>query len=170
MQHLSNTARGRLAQNQQDLLRIAMNSSPIKEENLEHPICEVGFSEYTESGLERMSDYTFLRMLTTLFKLRPASRLWDVVPDVPYTEDRILIESPEAFKMSFEEKAQFLKDEFLRRPKMVGFKMELHNVERKTDRGSTGEPSVSFTVYEANDDLGGAVIPVTIRTRYRTNF
>ncbi len=170
MQHLSNSARGKVAQNQQELLRIAMNSSPIQEEILEHPITATGFYEYGEQGLERMSDYTFVRMLTTLLKFRPASRLWDIVPDVPYTEDKILIESPEAYRMTFEQKAQFFRDEFLRRPRMVGLRMELHNIDRKTDSGSGGQQSVSFTVYEATDDLGDTCVPVTIRARYRTNF
>jgi hypothetical protein len=168
MQHLANTARGKLARTQNDLLKIAMGSSNFQEEMFEHPICEVGFSVYAEDGLRRMSDLEFFQAIMTLLKSRPSSHLWDIVPDVPYVQDAILVESPEAFRMSFEEKAQFLKDEFLRRPKMVGFKMELHNVDRRVNKGVA--PSVSFTIYESSDDLSDTVVPVSIRTRYRTNF
>lgn len=170
MQHLANTARGKLAKTQEDLLRIAQNTSPVQTEMMEHPICEVGFSCYTEDGVERMDDMSFVRTLMTLMKSRPAARLWDIVPECPYTEDPILVESPEAYRMTFEEKAIFLKDEFLRRSQMVGFKMELHNIERKTSGGGSGSPSVSFTIYESSDDLSGTLIPVSIKVRYRTNF
>ena len=170
MQHLVNTARGKLAKNQQELLSIAMNQSPVRTEVMDHPICEVGFSKYGEDGMERMDDVTFIGTVMTLMKSRPSSRLWDVVPDAPYHEDPVLVESPEAFKMTFEEKAHFLRDEFMRRPNMAGFKIELHNVERKTDSGRASAPSLSFTIYETDDDLGGAVVPVKITTKYRTNF
>ena len=170
MQHIANTARGKLAQTQQDLLKIAMNESPIRTEMMEMPICESGFSDYGDGGFERMSDQGFVRTLLTLFKARPAARLWDLVPDCPYTEDHVLVESPEAFRMTWEEKALFLKDEFLRRPKMVGFKLELHNVERKTDAGSSAHPSLSMTIYESTDDLMDTVIPLSIKVTYRTNF
>lgn len=170
MQHLANTARGKLAKTQQDLLKIAQNTSPIQTEMMEHPICEVGFAMYGEDGICRMDDMSFVRTLMTLFKSRPAARLWDVVPDCPYIEDHILTQSPEAYRMTFEEKAIFLKDEFLRRPRMVGFKLELHNIERKTDSGGGGQASVSFTIYESSDDLGDAAVPVSIKSVYRTNF
>ncbi len=170
MQHIANTARGKLAKTQQDLLRIAMGSSPVQTEMMEHPICEIGFFQYGEDGLERMDDSTFMATLMTLLKSRPSARLWDVVPDVLYKEDNILTESPEAFRMTFEEKSQYIKEEFMRRPDMVGFKLELHNVERKTDRGQNGTPSVSISIYETEDDLGGAFVPVSIKVKYRTNF
>ena len=170
MQHIASTARGRLARTQQDLLRIAMNSSPIRTEMMEHPICEIGFSEYGESGLERMSDVTFLGALMTLLKSRPSARMWDIIPDIPYTEDYVLTESPEAFRMTFEAKAQYLRDEFMRRPNMVGFKMELHNIDRTTDRSTSGGPSASFVIYEASDNLDGTCVPVSIKVKYRTNF
>jgi hypothetical protein len=170
MRHIANSSRGRNARTQQDLLHIAMNESSIKEEYLEHPICEIGFFKYTEEGLERMDDQTFIASLRTLFKSRPSSQLWDVVPDAPYVETPIFIEAPEAFRMSFEDKAQFLGEEFMRRPNMIGFKLELHNIERRTDNNKSGTPSVSITVYESSSSLDGSVVPVTIKTRYRANF
>lgn len=170
MQHIAGSARGKFAKTQQDLLKIAMSESSVQEEMMEHPICEVGFSVYGETGLERMDDLSFRRTVVTLMKSRPSSRLWDIVPDVPYKEDKILIQAPEAYRMTFEEKGEYLRNEFMRRPKMVGFRLELHNIERKTDQGQSGVPSVSFTIYEATDDLGESAIPVSIRTIYRTNF
>lgn len=170
MQHLAGTARGKLAKTQQDLLKIAMNESPIRTEMMEHPICATGFCEYGEDGLQRMDDQIFVRTIMTLLKSRPAARLWDIVPECPYTEDQILVQSPEGFRMSFEEKALLLRDEFMRRPTMVGFRLELHNVVGKTDRGTTAAPSLSIAIYEAGDALEGMNIPVSIKTMYRTNF
>lgn len=170
MQHIANTASGKLARTQQDLLRIALNSSPIKTEMMDHVICDAGFSQDGQVGLEKMDDQIFFSFVMSLLRSRPSSRLWDLVPDVPYTEDHILTESPDAYRMTFEQKAQFLRDEFVRRPKMVGFKIQLHNLERKTDMGTVGAPSVSFTIYESIEDLGNACIPISIKVEYRTNF
>jgi len=168
MHHIANSARGRMAKNQQELLQIAMNSSSFKDEDMSHLICEVGFSEYGEGSLERMSPDTFYGMLLSLFKTRPSAHLWDVVPQVPHTEDKILLESPEGFRMSFSEKAQYLKEEFQARSNMVGFKLELHNVDLSLG-DSNKTQSLSLSIYESTQDLD-SYVPVKIRVRYRSDF
>lgn len=165
---IANSSYARLAKTQQELAE--MNKpSPITEEELEHPLCEVGFMG--GDPLARMSDAVFVQCINTLLKSRPSARFWDVVPQVPCTERKIFIEDPRAFKMSFEEKTFLLMEEFVRHPRMAGFKMELHNVASNTGEMSGGKPaSLSLSVYETQDDLGDACIPVKIKVRYRTQF
>jgi len=169
MRHIASTPRGRLARTQQDLVSIATSESPIREEIIEHPISEVGFCEYTEDGLQRMSDHVFVGMVQTLFKSRPSARKWDIIPSIPHTEYRVLIESPEGFKMTFAEKANLLGDEFLRRPQMVGFRLELHNIDRRTNT-STPRSSISLTVYEASEPFDSYEIPTKVVVSYRVIF
>ncbi len=170
MQHIANTPRGRLAKNQQDLLNIAVNASSMVEEVLEHPVCDFGFAVPRSDGLQKMDDKTFHNTITSIMKCRPSARLWDVIPDVPYTEIPYLDHSPEAFKMDYSGRAALLADEFLRRPKMVGFRWELHNVTADGEHSPQGPPSVSILIYESVEDLGDTIIPITINTRYRANF
>jgi hypothetical protein len=170
MQHLVNSPRGKFAQNQNDLLKIAMNSSTMTDEIMEHPICQSGFSEYGEEGFCRMTDKTFFSTVITLLKSRPSAHLWDVIPDAPYKEVQVFVESPEAFRMTFLQKSQILQEEFMRRPGFIGFRMELHNVSDQTGSIPGKPPSISITVYEKTDDLVGPDIPVQIKVRYRTNF
>ncbi len=170
MRHLANSARGRLAETQDDLLKIAMDHSTMQTESFEHPICETGFSEYGEDGFVRMYDMTFLGTILSILKSRPSAHLWDVVPAIPYEEVSLLREAPEGFRFSFRDKAQFLKDEFMRRPNMVGFKIELHGVSSTTDRFSDERPSLSISIYESVDALDDTCIPVSIKVKYRNNF
>jgi hypothetical protein len=169
MLHIANTAHGRIARNQEELLRIANSSSAFKEERLEHPLCETGFNDYSDSGLERMTPDSFKMCVVTLLKSRPAWRYFDVIPGVSYTKTTILDHAIEGFRMSFDQKAQFLSEEFAMRPKMVGFKLELHNVDT-TAGTSTGRPSLSCTIYESEEELDDRYVPVEIECRYRTTF
>lgn len=160
-----------MAKTQEDLLKIALNSSPMKEEKLMHPLCEVGFYEYAEEGIARMSDIVFKATMLTLAKARPSAHLWDVVPDTPHTKEAVFMNSPEAFRLSFEDRAALFTEEFLRRPKMVGFRWELHGLEGTTDGASKISPSASLWIYEAEGDLSdGIEVPVIITVRYRSNF
>jgi len=173
MQHIANTARGRLAKNQQELLKIAMGSSQFKEENMDHLLCEFGFSVIDTDGggevIRRMDDIVFKTCLMTLMKSRPSAQLWDITPLAEYKEEGLLVESTEAFRMTFEQKAMFLQDEFMRRPAMAGFRIEYHNIGTKKG-GFDNPPSVSFYVYETVEDFSDSYVPVDIKVRYRANF
>lgn len=170
MHHLANTPRGQLARTQQDLVKMATSKSSMKEEVMEHPICDMGFSQVLDGVTVRMDDEVFKRAIVGLMKCRPTAHLWDVVPSVPYNEVIMLLEAPEVYTMTFDEKGSLLQNEFMRNSRMVGFRFELHNV-RPVIGDSSGPPTTaSVHIYEATDDLGDTVIPVTIRVRYRPGF
>jgi hypothetical protein len=165
---IANHPYARLAKTQQEMVEM-YKPSPITEEEMDHPLCEVGFME--GNPLIRMSDAVFVQCVGTILKSRPSARFWDIVPQVPHHERKIFIQDPRAFKMSFEEKTFMLMEEFIRHPRMAGFKIELHNIGGNTGEASSGgAPSLSMSVYEVEDDLGDSCIPVKIKVRYRTQF
>lgn len=169
MQTSEVSPRERFAVNQQELAAIRSNKSPFTEEWMEHPLCEAGF--VSGNPLTRMPDDIFYQAISTLLKARPSARLWDITPTVPYKETALFLEDPRAFKMSFDEKAQFLTEEFLRRPQMEGFRIELHNIGSTTGPADSGKAaSVSIWVYETEDLLEDTCVPVKIKVRYRTTF
>jgi len=170
MQKIASSARGRLVGSQEELLKIATNQSPFKEEVLDHFLSEVGFRTREENEYERMSQEIFRTAIKNLLKYRPSAHIWDVKPDAPFKEVPIFIQSPEAFRTTFEEKATLLSEEFDHRPNMEGFRIELHNVGGTTTGGERVLPSLSMYVYETTEDFNNLIVPIKIWVRWRTNF
>jgi hypothetical protein len=170
MQDLAHSPRGKMARTQEDLVKIATGDSTFKEEIMaDHPLAIIGFSQFDENDIHRMSDGSFREAIRNLMKCRPSAHMWSVLPlgEDNVKEDRIFIESEQAFKLTFDEKASILQEEWIRRPRMVGFKLELHNVNNKLGMTQV-KPSVSLSVYEADEFYPGT--PLEIRVRYRNNW
>jgi hypothetical protein len=169
MQHIANSAPGMHARNQQELLELAMGSSSFTEESIEHPLCEIGFGDYGENGIERMTPLNFKMSILSLLKSRPTWRYIDIIPEVPYKREDVFNKAVQGYRMSFDQKAQFLSDQFAVRPNMVGFRLELHEVDSQTSNNRI-KPSLSCIIYEAEEDVIDQIVPVVINCMYRTNF
>lgn len=171
-QQFAGTARGRQAATQQELVKMAKGPGGLKEAFVEHPVVQVGFIQEVDGQPIRMNYDAFRRTIATLFKVYPTARLWDIFPtDAAYSETLIMDRAPEGFRMTMDDKAELLADEFRSRPLMSGFRLELHNVGSQTgERSPAGPPSLSIAVYELDVDPEGYLTPVTIKVNYRPNF
>lgn len=166
------TARGRQALTQQELVQMSKGPGGLKETLVDHPVTQVGFIQQVDGQPIRMEHDAFRRTLATLFKVYPTARSWDVFPtDFPYSENLIMDKAPEGFRMTMDQKAELISDEWRSRPLMAGFRMELFNVGSTTGQPDPGgRPSLSISIYELDADPEGLLIPVTIKVKYRPNF
>jgi len=172
VRHLLNTPLGRIAETQLDLAKIGSNTSSMTDEYMDrHPLMDSGFATFDSMTGEfnRMDDRVFATAITTLFKSRPAARLWDIKPACPYREVPFLIESRELFSLTMSDKAKTLAEEWIRRPRMAGFRLEILGLSE--DRSNPRPGKVSIYLYETEDDLQDTIIPLeSIHTRYRSNW
>jgi hypothetical protein len=166
-QLIEDNPRAKFASDQQELTAIALNESAFEDEELNHlPVCERGFAEWGDDRFIPMSEENFRQVVMNVFRLRPSARLIRVAPvSVRYRDVSVLSHSPEFFTRSWGERAEYLAREYLRRPKMVGFVVELHDVGEVARR-----PSISVSILEAEEEFDAADMPLTVRIRWRTNF
>lgn len=171
-QQFAGTARGRQAASQQELVKMAKGPGGLKEAYVEHPTTQVGFIQEVDGQPVRMNYEAFRRTIATLFKVYPTARVWDIYPtDAAYSETCIMEKAPEGFRMTMDNKAELLADEFRSRPLMSGFRLELHNISSQTgEKSPAGPPSMSLYVYDLDTDPEGFLVPVTIKVNYRPNF
>lgn len=173
MQDIASSPMGKRAKSQEELLKLANRQSSFKEEVMDSlPLAHIGFRNVDSNGYQRMDKETFLGVVRNLLRIRPSARLWDIKPkDYECELVPLLVESSEAFKTTFDERALILADEYVRDSKVEGFRVELHNV--KDGLTLQTEPkisSLSIHLYKLYEEASELVMPVRIFSRWRTNF
>ena len=79
-----------------------------------------------------------------------------------------MIKSKESARLLYHERAEFLGNEFLRRPKMVGFRYELEGVDPSLS--TIGKETLSLYAYEAEELPEEGQIPLVINVIWRKRF
>ena len=169
MKHLANSPRGKFAKTQEDLLNIATNKVKFTEEDMTHPLAEVGFCQQEHGDLIRMDPDIFESCVYNLLRSRPSALLWDITPVLPYDEHQIYVESPEFFNTTVKNRATELAEHFMRNPKMAGFKLQMHNVALAPTDPWNPNASISMSIYTVDGDQDPCC-PVNIKVKYRTKF
>lgn len=159
--------RAQFARDQQELSAMALNESLFEDEEITHlPLCVRGFVEWNGERFIPMSEENFRQAAMNIFRLRPSARKIKVSPnDGDYKEVKVVSQSPEFFARSWAERAEYLAREYLRRPGLVGFALELHDVGETSKR-----PSASLSLFEREEVSDDIETPLTIKVLWRTNF
>lgn len=163
---IMNNLAARTTTNQQDAVKAYNRQSPIKTEEYEHFCNAVGFVKNGPTGFERMDFDLMARTVFTILKTRPSWRMWDFVPSCEFVAEEFLIKSPEAFRLSYRERAELVAEAFSRDDSIVGFKMELHNVDGEPNQVS----SLSLTFYKTTEVLESPSVPLSPIVSWRPRF
>jgi hypothetical protein len=169
MKHLLNTARGKHAKTQEDLLTIAMGSDKFTTEKMQSPLSEMGFCQQEDGSLIRMTPEVCEAAIYNLLRSRPSAILWDIKPKLPVDEVKVFDRSPEFYGASIQQRAEEIAELFLRNPKMVGFKLQMHDVSTSPTEPVNPNASVSLSIYNVDDDQDPRC-PVDIDVTYRPRF
>lgn len=171
MQELAQTAMGRLATSQQELMELDRGDD-FKDAVLdEHPLCEHGFTEKGENGMVRMDETGVQTAMSTLFKVYPSARFWDFKPvGLEVIESTLFDHSQAAFRMSLDQRAEIFAEQFARDPSIVGCRIELHDVSTSLATPGGPSPSISVYLYRSGEELSDVSVPITIRIIWRSNF
>lgn len=162
-QHL----KAQYALTQSDLVEMSLDKDTMQDEYIErHGLTNTGWYIQDETGHRRLDKTDIEQTIKCLFQMRPTSRIVDIKPsEGTVREKNVVVKNTSVYKMTMLEKASVVAEEFLKDPKIQGFKYIIEGLDSEKT-----PPNVTISVYTVDETDDMDFVPCSIFIRWRKNF